>query len=885
MKKKKWISSVLVFLILFSITITVHETAYAAETYSGIGISSGQSSPMGIVGGPDGALYISEYGGGKIVKIDRDGQNKTTFATGLNQPIGLAFDDSGNLYTAEHTGRKVTKMDSDGNTTLVKNFSGFLAGIAIDSHGKIFVASYTEGKIYKMDSDGSNDSVFATGFNISSLIGMTIDASDNIYVADRSGSKVIKVEPDGTASDFITGIPSPNWVTLGADGFFYVSAGNRTIVKADVSGTIVQTFSTGTLSAWGSSVDAGGYIYFAELTGSVQKLVGSASAIDTTHISLLMNTSMYNVQADTAAFTISGIASAPIVTAAVVSGQAIELTLSSAMPPSYTNIRLAYTQTGTNDLVSKAGSAKLDDFSGLKVMNNLILDQAAPTGLAGVAPTSALNDGKITGTTIAMEYKLASADDSAYTACSADETTVAVAGDYLVRLAAKPGYKAGETSAVTVPAYAAPSSGRRNSSPSVISSGAEVIVNGQTQTAGTVATSTLNGQTVTTVTVDTAKLQNLLDAEGNHAVVTIPITGSSDVAAAGLTGQMVKNMEEKEATLEVKTGAATYTFPASEIDIDSISKKLGQNVTLSDIEVEIKIAEPSKDIVKVVENAAETGQFDIVVPAVEFTINCTYNGKTVAVSSFNSYVERTVAIPDGVDPTKITTGVVVSPDGTVRQGPTQIIQIDGKYYAKIKSLTNSTYALIWNQVTFADAANHWAKDSINNMGARMIVTGVGNGSYNPNNYITRAEFAAIIVRALGLEAEAGQNSFRDVNEANWFSGYVETASKYGIINGYEGARFLPNDKITREQAMTMIARTMKLTRLEPNLTDSEMSALLSDYKDADTAAKYSKQSIASCLETGVVAGAGSNTLAPKNNITRAEVAVIVERLLEKSKLI
>jgi len=81
-------------------------------------------------------------------------------------------------------------------------------------------------------------------------------------------------------------------------------------------------------------------------------------------------------------------------------------------------------------------------------------DQAAPTGLAGVAPTSALTDGKITGTTALMEYQLAT--DGTYAACSDTNTTVAAAGNYVVRLAAKTGYNAGATTAVTVPTYTAP---------------------------------------------------------------------------------------------------------------------------------------------------------------------------------------------------------------------------------------------------------------------------------------------------------------------------------------------------------------------------------------------------------------------------------------------
>ena len=178
-----------------------------------------------------------------------------------------------------------------------------------------------------------------------------------------------------------------------------------------------------------------------------------------------------------------------------------------------------------------------------------------------------------------------------------------------------------------------------------------VFVDDKKQDAGEIKNTTVDGQTVKTFTVDSAKLSSILESAGNNTTVVIPVTGS-DVAIAGLTGQMIKNMETKDATVEVTTDSATYTLPASEINIDAISKQLGESVTLSDIQVQIEIAQPSADTVKVVENAAAAGEFSIVVPAVNFSISCTYNNKTVDVSSFNAYVERTVAIPDGVDPSK-----------------------------------------------------------------------------------------------------------------------------------------------------------------------------------------------------------------------------------------
>ena len=216
----------------------------------------------------------------------------------------------------------------------------------------------------------------------------------------------------------------------------------------------------------------------------------------------------------------------------------------------------------------------------------------------------------------------------------------------------------------TITAWAT-SGGGTSSSGSTTNNGAAVIVNGETKTAGTAQTTTnSSGQTTTTVTVDTSKLENILASQGTGATVTIPITGNSDVAAGTLTGAMVKSMETKDATLVVQTHSGTYTLPASEININAVSQQLGTSVALSDIKVTVSISEPSASMTKVIESAAQDGGFTIMVPAVDYTITCAHGSQTVNVSSFNAYVERTIAIPYGVDPTKITTGVVVDPDGT-----------------------------------------------------------------------------------------------------------------------------------------------------------------------------------------------------------------------------
>lgn len=503
--------------------------------------------------------------------------------------------------------------------------------------------------------------------------------------------------------------------------------------------------------------------------------------------------------------------------------------------------------------------------------------------LAGGSPGT-IGDRCITGLTAGTKYKVTMGSVTYYAKADGRLSPIAsdaaaLTGTEIVGLTNHTAYLVEVYSA----GGGAPSGGSSGKSSS--SENAAVVVDGKSQTAGTVSTTTQDGKTTTTVTISRDKLGGILESTGRGATVTIPINTGSDTASGRLDGQAVKDMENKDATLVIQTGSASYTLPASQIDIDSVSGEFGTNVSLSDIIVNVSISEPSGATVKIVENAAASGGFSLVVPAVEFTVSCTYGGQTVNVSSFYSYVERMIAIPSGIDPGKITTGIVVEPDGSTHHVPTEIIVLDGVYYARINSLTNSVYSIIYNPVEFSDVENHWAENSINNMGSRLVVNGVGNNNYDPDRGITRAEFAAVMVKALGLEPGSGTNSFYDVSESAWYCGYIETASSYGIIKGYSEDTFGPNDTITREQAMAMIARAMKITDIKVGLTDSEINQLLKVYVDGVTAADYAEESIAACLTAGIVFGTGKNTMSPKNYVTRAEVAVMVERLLRKSGLI
>ncbi|WP_217593543.1 S-layer homology domain-containing protein [Cohnella sp. GbtcB17] len=413
----------------------------------------------------------------------------------------------------------------------------------------------------------------------------------------------------------------------------------------------------------------------------------------------------------------------------------------------------------------------------------------------------------------------------------------------------------------------------------------DVLVNGKVENAGKATTTESGGVKMTTVAVDPAKLQAKLKAEGMNAIVTIPVKSSSNVIVGELNGQMVKSMENLSATLVLQTDKGTYTLPAKEINIDELAGKLGSGAKLEDIRFKVEIAQTPDTMAKVVENAASKGEFSVVAPAVDFTVSGTYGGKTVEVTTFNVYVERTVALPDGIDPNRITTGVVVDADGTVRHVPTKVVQIEGKYYAKINSLTNSTYSVVWHPLEFADVANHWAKAAVNDMGSRMVIDGTGGGRFNPDRAITRAEFAAILVRGLGLKLEQGATAFADVKTTDWYGGAINAAYAYELISGYEDGTFRPNDEITREEAMTILSRAMAMTGLKAKLPAQADDAILRSYKDASAISDWARSSVQDNVQAGLASGRGAAVLAPKASITRAEVATLIQRLLQASWLI
>ena len=398
---------------------------------------------------------------------------------------------------------------------------------------------------------------------------------------------------------------------------------------------------------------------------------------------------------------------------------------------------------------------------------------------------------------------------------------------------------------------------------------------GNTTTAGTSQTgmgsvTMENGTAV--VTINSEKLAKEISGGKPGSIIILAITGNVNKADFNLTVADLKAIADNGSMLQLESSMGIYKLPATEIDFNAILKQY-PNISDKDIKVTVRfsIADGS--------NATLNGS-KLVGQPISITVSLVAGDKAIELDEFTKYVERDLPVPDG---SSFTTGVVIEKDGTLRPVPTKTITINGKKYAAIFSRTNSIYALVIKPVSFDDMKGHWAKEAVNDLASRLVINGVGNNAFAPDRDITRAEFAAIIVRALGLKTQDNP-AFTDVKPGSWYYGAVAAAYKYGIVSGYGDGAFRPENKISRQEVMAMTARAMNIAGMDAAITDEATAAELAKFIDGKNLSAWARQPAAAVIRSGLVVGS-EGYARPEKNITRAETAAIIRRLLEKSEFI
>lgn len=183
-------------------------------------------------------------------------------------------------------------------------------------------------------------------------------------------------------------------------------------------------------------------------------------------------------------------------------------------------------------------------------------------------------------------------------------------------------------------------------------------------------------------------------------------------------------------------------------------------------------------------------------------------------------------------------------------------------------------------VKFADIDNHWAKDSIVFLAQRGIIGGKSENTFAPKDNVTRAEFAALLVRTFGLslKGEYSEDTFKDVIKGKWYYEAVIIAYSNDIIKGKGNGVFDPHGNITREEMAVMSIKAMELKNLSPNMSSLMIDSQLSIFRDKNQISAWAIESCGKASKLGIINGQGNNTFAPKANATRAEAATILKSI-------
>ncbi|MCE5284976.1 MAG: S-layer homology domain-containing protein, partial [Pelosinus sp.] len=172
-------------------------------------------------------------------------------------------------------------------------------------------------------------------------------------------------------------------------------------------------------------------------------------------------------------------------------------------------------------------------------------------------------------------------------------------------------------------------------------------------------------------------------------------------------------------------------------------------------------------------------------------------------------------------------------------------------------------------VALTDITGHWAEPNINSLVSMGAISGYPDGTFKPDNTITRAEFAAILAKAFKLQEKEGK-VFTDTTD-HWAKDFIATAAASGIIGGYDQNTFGPDDPVTREQMALM---TVKAAKLNP--ASGELA-----FTDSAQISSWANNAVLTAVKKGIIKGYPDNTFRPQGKAARAEAVTLIISAINK----
>jgi len=378
-----------------------------------------------------------------------------------------------------------------------------------------------------------------------------------------------------------------------------------------------------------------------------------------------------------------------------------------------------------------------------------------------------------------------------------------------------------------------------------------------------------------------------------------------------------------QAELRVQSGIGTWKIPVAKLQ--SIAQSNTIALSTSVLHVGLEQTEANRP------TSLET------IP-VKFSLHLTSNNKVTPVSLEETTPYLSLNLP--LDATlnadiKTLAGVRIDAQNTYHPVPTLFERnADGVLTATFKYQGTGTFAVLKNQLLFPDIVDsYYAKSSIESLSSKRIINGFEDGSFRPSDTVTRAQFAVMLVKALGLKdktqvatpvpvpaqttpavdlaadvftmeeppvtiktpeqeeptptppplpvtPEPIKPTFKDVSPDAWYFGVVETAYRAGLISGRGEGKFAPQDLISEQEMATMISRALQYADYNVTLTNTEQQQLIGQLKNGDSLQTYATIPTAICFKTGILTGPTLENFTPRHTADRGMAADMLYRMMK-----
>ncbi len=909
--------------------------------------------PEDVTVAADGNLYVVDANA--IVKLDPGGTyldhldmlvevydaNHNYLYSFLHPPYSLTTDDSGNVYVAiqgsthspDIDGYNVLKysLDDDSREGVIRHGGGYgessMPEGMIYDNGKLYMADYNYQRLKVFNLSGDQlDEWYQVGTGSGQLYSagsIAVDANGTVYVRDRGNYRVLIIPGTYPESGSIGTLNLLNGAVddseLGVDdnGHVYLFGNlnnNGTVRKLrQVNGNDwevigLQQFSN--LTIGGSGIDSDGTVYAMDSSNRIHQIIFSP---DTNQDG--MEETEEHVIIDLESFNYNGYMTGPAVDSSgnlyVLDMQNAKMLKLQSQGATYAivdvwddlSIDTAYAYP-TNISVDKDGYVYIEDTSGWLrkfAADGQLVDAIVPPELLTTPAGFAIdrhNHVYLTENRLSRIFKFD------YRSGRLKQLTVKSGSD---ELALSPAFDPGVTAytlnvghdvdalSVTAAAYDPDASiqlegnGGTGASPYTAS-----LQDGDNDLTVTV---TAGGSVVNTYSLTITRASAPPNGGGgtppgnngttgpgdddetlpeNREVSTINATANEDghyvaewKVPADSEGSGGANETE---VIEIQSDLGNWQIP-----VDAL-KPPGEDFTLR---VTIRQANDALNE-QLLEQASNQGVEVVGTPIVFSTEWVAPNGNTQPFDTFAQYVTRSIEIEAGtgqVDPDTLVVLLYDPETGSFTPVPTQVRNEEGKMVVIFKRKGNSAYVVVQHGKTFDDIAQHWAKDAIEALASKYILAGKTDTTFDPNASMTRAEFAVMLTRALGLEPESVNSPpFPDVDPSDWYAPYVRTAADAELISGYEDETFAPKRNVTREEMAVIILRAMKFAGFEPVAGDDGYLQIFADSADISA---WAGASVAALVREEIIQGRPNGLFAPHDDITRAEAAHLLYSVWRK----